>query len=253
MTSRVFITDGHWRKSLAAVRGLGRMGIRVTVGESTRLATAAFSKYCDRVVVYPSPLSRPSDFLNFFHDALSRHSFQMLLPMEDETLDLISRHHREFSRLTYLPFVTTEKLHMARRKDKILDLAQEQGIPIPKTWCIREISELDRIKDRLPYPVVIKPRIGSGAVGITYARHPADLINQYLSVHRRFPYPLVQERIPPEGPGYGASFLLDEKGEVKAGFVHKRLRDEERFLAKELPGYADYRRQVRYRLVPLVW
>jgi protein-S-isoprenylcysteine O-methyltransferase Ste14 len=32
-----------------------------------------------------------------------------------------------------------------------------------------------------------------------------------------------------------------------------RLRDEERFLAKELPGYADYRRQVRYRLVPLVW
>ena len=201
------------------------MGIRVTVGESTRLATAAFSKYCDRVVVYPSPLSRPSDFLDFLHDALSRHSFQMLLPMEDETLDLISRHHREFSRLTYLPFVTTEKLHMARRKDKILNLAREQGIPIPKTWCIREISELDRLKDRLPYPVVIKPRIGSGAVGISYSRHPDDLINQYLSVHRRFPYPLVQERIPPEGPGYGASFLLDEKGEVKAGFVHKRLRE----------------------------
>jgi protein-S-isoprenylcysteine O-methyltransferase Ste14 len=32
-----------------------------------------------------------------------------------------------------------------------------------------------------------------------------------------------------------------------------RLLDEERFLAKNLPGYDAYRRTVRYRLVPLVW
>lgn len=32
-----------------------------------------------------------------------------------------------------------------------------------------------------------------------------------------------------------------------------RLLDEERFLAKNLPGYADYMRNVRHRLVPPVW
>jgi len=32
-----------------------------------------------------------------------------------------------------------------------------------------------------------------------------------------------------------------------------RVREEERFLANELPGYRDYQRQVRYRLLPLVW
>ena len=32
-----------------------------------------------------------------------------------------------------------------------------------------------------------------------------------------------------------------------------RLLDEERYLARELSGYADYQRRVRYRLVPLVW
>jgi protein-S-isoprenylcysteine O-methyltransferase Ste14 len=32
-----------------------------------------------------------------------------------------------------------------------------------------------------------------------------------------------------------------------------RLLDEERFLARNLPGYQDYMRKVRYRLVPLVW
>jgi protein-S-isoprenylcysteine O-methyltransferase Ste14 len=32
-----------------------------------------------------------------------------------------------------------------------------------------------------------------------------------------------------------------------------RIRFEERFLAQHLPGYADYRRSVRFRLVPMVW
>lgn len=32
-----------------------------------------------------------------------------------------------------------------------------------------------------------------------------------------------------------------------------RLLAEERFLAKNLPGYADYRSRVRYRLAPFVW
>lgn len=36
-------------------------------------------------------------------------------------------------------------------------------------------------------------------------------------------------------------------------FVIFRLFDEERFLASNLPGYAEYRQQVRHRLVPFVW
>jgi protein-S-isoprenylcysteine O-methyltransferase Ste14 len=32
-----------------------------------------------------------------------------------------------------------------------------------------------------------------------------------------------------------------------------RLLDEERFLAKNLSGYAEYRDKVKYRLIPFVW
>ena len=32
-----------------------------------------------------------------------------------------------------------------------------------------------------------------------------------------------------------------------------RAVDEERLLLKELPGYAEYRRKVRYRIIPQVW
>lgn len=37
------------------------------------------------------------------------------------------------------------------------------------------------------------------------------------------------------------------------GAIIWRLRNEERFLAEKLAGYAEYRESVRYRLVPYVW
>jgi protein-S-isoprenylcysteine O-methyltransferase Ste14 len=40
---------------------------------------------------------------------------------------------------------------------------------------------------------------------------------------------------------------------VLCAAIVARLLDEERYLAQELPGYDDYRRSVRYRLVPHVW
>ena len=36
-------------------------------------------------------------------------------------------------------------------------------------------------------------------------------------------------------------------------FLIWRLFDEERFLVKNLPGYVEYRRQVRHRLIPFIW
>jgi protein-S-isoprenylcysteine O-methyltransferase Ste14 len=36
-------------------------------------------------------------------------------------------------------------------------------------------------------------------------------------------------------------------------FLIWRIFDEEEFLARNLPGYAEYRNQVRFRLAPGVW
>jgi len=225
MAGNVFITDGHWRKTLAATRALGRYGVKVTIGETTRLATAALSKYCRRCVVYPSPFLQPQAFIARIYDLLSRQPFEMLLAMEDRTLDLVTRHRNRLSRLTYLPVVDNTQLCHAQRKDKILKLATRLGLPVPRTWYIDSLSTIDEIKQRLPYPVVIKPRIGGGAVGVAYPRNADELVHQYHAVHRRFAFPLIQEKIPRDGAGYGASFLMDENSRVMAAFVHKRLRE----------------------------
>jgi protein-S-isoprenylcysteine O-methyltransferase Ste14 len=40
---------------------------------------------------------------------------------------------------------------------------------------------------------------------------------------------------------------------LMAPFLIWRLFDEEKLLARDLPGYREYQQRVRYRLVPLIW
>ena len=222
---RVFVTDGHWRKSLAAVRSLGRSGIAVTAGESSWIATSLFSKYCARRVVYPSVHRHPEAFLTFIRQELKNIDYDLVMPVEEETLLLLAQHREEFAPVARLPIPPHNTLSMVRDKGWLLQHASQAGIPIPRTFWIKDIDDLGAVKDTIPPPWVIKPRVSSGSFGIAYVEQEGDLAAAYHKVHSQFPLPLIQERIPPEGEGFGFSALLDKGGHVKASFSHRRLRE----------------------------
>jgi len=222
---RVFITDGYWRKTVAAVRALGRMGLRVTVSESTYLAPALFSRYCYRRVRSPSPVLQPSQYLDFLEDYLTHHPHQVLMPMEEDTLLLLAQHRERFARLTRLPFAVYDNLLFARDKLKVLRQAEALDIPTPKTHEITSIDQIDPLARQLQYPVVVKPRVGSGSAGIYYVAEPSQLSFALERLILSGQLPLVQERLPADGAGIGASFLLDQKQQIRASFIHRRIRE----------------------------
>jgi predicted ATP-grasp superfamily ATP-dependent carboligase len=222
---RVFVTDGYWRKTLAAVRGLGRTGMRVTVGESTYLAPACFSRYCHTRVRTPSPVLQPSAYLEFLEDYLNRHPHQVLLPMEEETLLLLAHHRTRFERLTRLPVADHASLLVARDKLQVLQRAEALSIPIPQTYPVADLEAGRALLDTLPYPVVVKPRVGSGSAGIEYVTERAQLLPALRRAFAAAHAPFIQERLPAAGAGIGVSFLLDEGHQVRASFVHRRLRE----------------------------
>jgi predicted ATP-grasp superfamily ATP-dependent carboligase len=223
--SRVLVTDGHWRKTLAAVRSLGRSGIEVAVGESSRVAASFFSKHCRRRLVYPSVRQHPEAFLTFLRQELRNKHYDLVMPMEEETLLLLARHRKEFAPVARLPLPPYESIERVRDKGWLLQHASQQGIPIPRTVWVEDLINLHTVKDAIPGPWVIKPRVSSGSFGIAYVEKAQDLPDAYRRVHDQFPFPLIQERIPQEGEAFGCSALLDKDSQVKALFIHRRLRE----------------------------
>jgi hypothetical protein len=115
---RVFLTDGVIRRTLAAIRALGRNGITTTCGEETALNLTFFSQYCNSRFKYPSPRKRPQEFIASLLSYLEQNPHECLLPMEQDTLDIILRNRREFEQLTHLPFVDNETYQIFRDKGK---------------------------------------------------------------------------------------------------------------------------------------
>ena len=222
---RVLVTDGHWAKTLAAARSLGQKGLRVTVGESTWIATTFFSRFCARRWVYPSPYFQPEAFLEEVVRELRGRTYEALIPMEERTMLLLAQNRHEIERYTRLPVHETAFLERARRKDEVLKLAAELGIPAPRSFFPKREEEVRDLLPEWPCPAVIKPRLGSGSAGVTYVRERKDLWPAYQRVHSRYPWPLVQEYIPPGGAAVGVSFLFDEDHQPRAEFTHKRIRE----------------------------
>ena len=226
----VLVTDGNQRSTLAVTRALGKKGISVTVGECVVPSLASKSKYCGRTILYPSPAAEPKAFQQTILEEASRRSYQVLFPMTDLVIPLILQIKEKLAPFVKVPLPDEAAYHTATDKSRLLKLAQKLDVPIPKTFFVKELSQLEEIAKEISYPTVIKPSYsgmfcpnGWKSFGVEYAFSPEELLEKYEIIHRKIPFPLIQEKI--EGRGYGI-FLLFHQKEVKATFAHRRIREK---------------------------
>lgn len=225
MDGRVLITSGDARTCLAAVRSLGRNGIEVKVGDEERMPLAGFSRYCRGVVRYPSPRRDPESFLAFLSSHLRKERYEVVLPVEQDMFYLFSKHRDELGRLTKIPVAKFSAFQTAYDKALTFKAAAALGIPAPTTCFVESRAEVEELARRIQFPVVVKPRIGSGSRAVGYAANATELLTLWQEVHRVQPRPLIQERIPSGGETVGVSVLFNSQSELRACFVHRRIRE----------------------------
>lgn len=219
--SGVLVTDGHSRAAIQIVRSLGEKGINIFAGEYYRVNPTFFSKYVKKRLVYPKPDIHPNSFLNAVYDFAVKNEVEIILPVVDNCLLLLSKYREKFEPEIKIPFAKYDKLMIGRDKAKTVELAKKLAIPYPRT-IIGEYPNLDFVKREIGFPLILKPRESSGTRGIAYVEGEKSLKKSFLEVKERYGTPMIQEFIP-----YGGAFgvgLLFNKGKIKAKFAYKRLR-----------------------------
>jgi predicted ATP-grasp superfamily ATP-dependent carboligase len=226
----VLVTDGNQRSTLALVRALGPAGIPVTVGESSSRSLAGSSRHCKKTLCYPSPIEESQNFLDFLQAELRTNRYDLLVPMTDVTLQVISAARESFLPFVQLPLPDHAQVELVQDKRQVIVRALQLRIPCPESYMLHEDESVESVARRVRFPAVIKPRFsryyreGRWASGpVQYADSPETLADTYRRVHAQIPNPLVQEKV--EGEGRGV-FLLIWDGELKAAFCHRRLREK---------------------------
>jgi len=213
----ILITDGLWRKSLVATRALGQKGIGVSVVGDSFFTSSFFSKYCKKRIILPLAKNDPENFRLGIIKELKEKKYDLLIPMEDETIAVLLKVRKTIEKLTNFPVPSKNILEKAWDKAETIKIAKKIGIPVPKTYFSPDDKNIE-------FPLVVKPRKGSGGRGLVYIDNRDDLQEEYRWIQKEYSKPLIQERLPQEGEELGVNLLFNENQKVMAGFTYKRLR-----------------------------
>jgi len=216
----VIVTDPHLRTSLCVIRSLGRRGIEVNVLKKKNTASITMgelSKYCKGVIYYKSGEN------NWLESVNQR---TVLIPMSEASIGYFSKKKEDLKRRIRLLIPDFESFELARNKDKLLRLSIKIGCPVPQSFFVNNLREVNKLKDEVNYPCIIKVR---NEERIEFCNRyikvntREEFVDSYLKVHKIQELPLIQEYI--EGEPVGFFALYDEKSKVKAVFAHRRLRE----------------------------
>ncbi len=220
---RVLLTDAISPRTLAVCRSLGRHGVSVTCTDDTFLNLVFFSRYCHTRRRCPSPRKASPAFVASLLEYLEAHPQDCIIPMKDETLDVVLANRREFECLTRVPFAENRVFQVFRDKGKTLRIAELAGVPYPRTVIPEAPNQVLEAACALKFPLAIKPRLNSGGLGLCFVQNERELLDAFSRIHAQYPYPLIQEAIPP-GEKYSVCCLFDENSQPVATFVQRQLR-----------------------------
>ena len=219
---QVFVTDASKRESVAIVRSLGKKGIEVTVGEDRRICCSFFSKYVKNRTIYPNPVRNPLSFVQRIYELVKKDKYDVIFPVNDPTTILFSKYKEKLSKYTKVPVANYETIMKGRDKAQTMKIAMENDVPCPQTYFV-DNGDIEKIKNRIEFPVVIKPCKSSGARGVVYVNSsPEEFVREYKRVRNQYGPVLVQEYIP--GEHYNVSALFNVDTELRAAFVLKKIR-----------------------------
>jgi len=223
----VIVTNASSVKALVVTRSLGRKKIDVIATDSERISPTFFSKYSKSYFLTPSAEKKPEKFIKVMLEYVRKKRPAMLIPVNSTETLLVSKYKNKFTQFIKVPFEEYSKMIQLHDKEILSEIATQLGIPIPKTYSIEDVSDIHKIANTVDYPVVIKLKEATSSKGISYAYSKEELIKKYKQTIIKFNldknnFPIIQEYIP--GTGYGVSLLLNH-GDLRAIFVHKRLRE----------------------------
>lgn len=226
---RVLVTDADNRSALAVTRSLGRRGDFVVVAGERHPGLASASRYCSARASYPNPFRDPPGFVDAVCAAAREHAVDVVMPMTEVTTLLLTEHQQRLPEHARLPFATADVVSRASDKSHVLQLAQQLGVPTPRTVIVQSAAEASQASIT-EYPVVVKPArsrvlTASGWIssGVAYANDPEELRAQLAALRPELYPVLLQERI--HGPGVGV-FTCYADGQPLAWFAHKRIREK---------------------------
>src|SRR3984957_15686172 len=227
------VVVGGEHPGLGAARSLGRRGIPVCIIDDQH-SISQFSRYATRVVRVKALRDEEKTVASVL-EVGERYGLQgwVLFPTRDETVAAFSRHRDRLAEVFRVSTPAWETVKWAWDKKNTYELAEEIGVPCPRTWNPRSHADLAELYPRLP--LALKPAVKENFFYATGSKAwradtPAELDHLFQKAIRQIRPEeiLIQEIIPGDGTRQYSYCAFFRDGKAKNTLVARRMRQHPR-------------------------
>ena len=156
------VVEVAWVNGLAAIRSLGRQGLRVLAVDHRPYALGLRSRYAEARLA-PDPLDDEDGFIEALR-AIAEETDDVLpvFPTHDEHLNAIARHADVLGERYRYPFPSWDVLEKIQSKRHQLETAEAIGVPVPRTLYPSSAEEARAAGEEVGFPLVVKPSANVG-------------------------------------------------------------------------------------------
>jgi D-aspartate ligase len=236
------VVEVGWVNGLAAIRSLGRQGLRVLAVDHRPYALGFRSRYAEPRQA-PDPVEDEEGFVAALRTiAGETEDLLPVFPTHDEHVDALARHADVLAERYRFPFPDVEVLERIQSKRHQLETAESAGVPVPRTFHPASRDEALAAGEELGFPVLVKP---SSNVGFRRAhRRQLFRCENRSELERAYDAsaafePMVQELIPGgEEELFTLGSYLNRDGEALGLFTGHKLRQTRGFMGNARVGEA---------------
>lgn len=174
------------------------------------------------------------DYIDRTLDICRQHQINALICLNDLELPILAANRGRFEEIGVKVIVSAPKvIDICFDKYRTANYIESLGLKSPATYVnFREVKEALRT-GKLHYPLVLKPRWGSGSIGIEFVNSDEELDEVYVMLLKKVKktilataskgeeYILIQQKI--DGQEYGMDVMNDLEGNDRAVSVKKKL------------------------------
>lgn len=228
MINRIILLGNHIQ-GLGVARICHNLGLEVHLFNEDPICVTRFSNSCSKFTQFKGEADLLAKLMKL---NVPQHR-ALLMPTNDRFVGFLADHYQELSEWYKLSVPEPEITDICYNKIKTYTIAKELGIPIPESFFPKSIVEIEALKDKIQYPVIIKPAVmhkfySKLGKKVYLCRNPHELMENYrLATEVIVPEEVIVQEFLSGGAtklySFG-SFCSGEK--VWGSFVANRIRQK---------------------------
>lgn len=214
---------------LSVTRELGKLGIPLCgVTGRYQFEFGKFSRYLERVIQYTD---WENLYLQLVEFANGKREKPVLLPTLDVYIDFIARYNDKLAQhYNFQSSYKQETVNLMIDKKHLYESCQENNIPYPITWSLKNNQSLSKKSFEGHFPLIAKPRLykqkkilrGKKVFIIESINELEKFFANYSSMLTQW---ILQEIIPgPESNIYLFAGYFNKNGDLSSKFTGRKLR-----------------------------